>query len=429
VSGDIPRRHGATSRFYSDFGRHFGADSGILSLMEDLGAALAQGGCIMMGGGNPGFVPEVEQALRRRLQAIAADAGRCRELFGIYDPPEGKERFRRHLAALLAREYGWPVGPEHVCLTTGSQSAFFLLFNAFCGACADGPNRRLLLPLLPEYIGYSDLGLAPDFFVAYRPSLELLDEPFFKYRIDLDAIRLDDAIGAICLSRPTNPTGNVVADEELRHLAELARAHGVPLIIDSAYGLPFPGIVYTEAQPLWDEQVIVSLSLSKFGMPGVRTGIVVARPDIVDRLSRMNAVLHLAPSGTGALVAEELVRTGEILRLARQVVRPFYQRKRDHALAAVRAHFHGFDYRIHLPEGAMFLWLWLPGLPGGSQALYERLKAAGVLVVSGHYFFPGLREAWGHAQECLRITYSQDDEEVARGVEIMAREIRRTYHG
>ena len=72
----------------------------------------------------------------------------------------------------------------------------------------------------------------------------------------------------------------------------------------------------------------------------------------------------------------------------------------------------------------MFFWLWLPGLPITSQELYLRLKAKGVVVVPGEHFFPGLPPGWQHSRECLRLTYSQEDNEVQRGLEIIAGEIR-----
>ena len=78
-------------------------------------------------------------------------------------------------------------------------------------------------------------------------------------------------------------------------------------------------------------------------------------------------------------------------------------------------------------EGAFFLWLWLPGLPIRSAELYERLKKNGVLVVSGHHFFPGVQEDWPHRDECLRISYAQDDEIVSKGIRILADEIKELY--
>ncbi len=412
---------------FSSFGEKLSSGAGILSLMDDLGKAMADGDLIMMGGGNPGHIPAIQEVVRARLQRILDDDQALRKLIGIYDPPRGDRDFRRALAALLRQEYGWDLDEDNICLTNGSQGAFFLLFNLLAGRTRTGGRRKILLPLAPEYIGYADLGIEEDLFVAVQPRIEILDEPYFKYRVDFDRIEITEEIGAICVSRPTNPTGNVLTDDEVAGLAELAATHEIPLIVDGAYGLPFPGMVYTGASPVWNEHLVLCLSLSKFGLPAVRTGIVIGGRELIRALSGMNAVVNLAPSSFGAMLTADLVRSGEILRLGREVIRPFYQRKRDLALAALAESCAGLPFRVHVPEGAFFLWLWFPGLPVESGALYERLKARGVLVVSGHWFFPGLDGGWPHTGECLRLTYSQDEAEVRRGIAIIGDEIRRVF--
>tara|TARA_R110002110_G_scaffold334582_6_gene545514 strand:- start:1034 stop:1333 length:300 start_codon:yes stop_codon:yes gene_type:complete len=91
----------------------------------------------------------------------------------------------------------------------------------------------------------------------------------------------------------------------------------------------------------------------------------------------------------------------------------------------------GIPAKLHRVEGAMFLWLWLKDCPVSNDILYARLKAKGVLIVSGHHFFPGLsakdRRHWKHTKECLRITYSQQEELVFKGLDIIASEIRLAY--
>ncbi len=411
----------------SAFGRRFSSGAGILSLMDDLGNALARGGMIMMGGGNPAHVPEVQEVLRRRLRVLADDPARFSRLIGIYDPPPGNGDFLAALAGLLRREYGWPLGPENICLTNGSQGSFFLLFNMLAGRFEDGSCRKILLPLTPEYIGYTDLGLCDGLFATCRPRIELVGDHFFKYHVDFDRLELNEEIAAICVSRPTNPTGNVLTDEEIDRLAGLAAERDIPLIIDNAYGVPFPGIIYTEATPVWNENLIVCMSLSKFGLPAVRTGIVIARPEVIRVLAGINAILNLAPGSFGAMLTTDLMESGEILRLSREVIRPFYHRKMERAMAGVEKYFRDLPYRVHVPEGAMFLWLWFKGMPVSSRELYERLKARGVLVVAGDYFFPGLAPGWPHMQECIRITYSQDEDQVRQGLQIVADEVRRIY--
>ncbi|MGM0450001.1 MAG: valine--pyruvate transaminase [Pseudomonadota bacterium] len=414
----------------SSFGQKLGEDAGINSLMDDLGEAMASGGdVVMMGGGNPGYLPEVTDRLQAIMKELVDDPEQFRRLTGVYDPPQGEKQFIASLVELLNREYDWGLTTENVGLTNGSQSAFFMLFNMLAGEHPDGSHKHILLPLAPEYIGYGDAGLTPDLFRAVRPEIEELGDNQFKYRVDFSQLEITEDTAAICVSRPTNPTGNVLTDGEMLGLEELARAHDIPLIVDGAYGTPFPDLMYTEASPRWTPQHILCLSLSKLGIPAARTGIVIADKPVIRALSGVNAIMNLATGSFGAMLAEPLVRSGEIISMSRDLVQPAYQRKMESAVAAFREAM-GDDcpWRIHKPEGAMFLWLWFPDLPISSLELYKRLKARGVLVVSGHYFFPGLPdEDWRHRHECLRVTYSQDEADVARGLNAIAEEVKRAW--
>lgn len=286
-----------------------------------------------------------------------------------------------------------------------------------------------MLPMTPEYIGYADVGLVDNLFVARRPVIEKLDDHTFKYHINFDELNITENIGALCVSRPTNPTGNVLTDSEIGHLLEIARDRNVPLIIDNAYGMPFPNIVFTEANPVWNENVILCMSLSKVGLPGARTGIIMAPQEVIKAITNMNAVLNLALGSFGPALALDLVSSGEITRISNTIIKPYYQRKAERAIQLIKQEFDGIDYYMHKAEGAIFLWLWFPGMPISSQELYQRLKQRGVLVISGHHFFPGLNEDWRHMHECIRVTYSMRDDIVRQGVQIIAEEIRKAYKG
>ena len=120
---------------------------------------------------------------------------------------------------------------------------------------------------------------------------------------------------------------------------------------------------------------ILVLSLSKLGLPGVRTGIIVAREEIVEAYSNANTVVNLACGNLGPTIARELFSSGEILTLSNNLIKPFYKQRAQQAVKWFRSELGDLPYRIHSPEGAIFLWLWFDGLPITSQALYERLKA------------------------------------------------------
>jgi valine--pyruvate aminotransferase len=414
------------------FAERLTGGSGIETLMDDLGHALAEGaGNIrMLGGGNPALIPELEACWRRRMREMLDDGDRFDRMLGVYDPPKGNTRFALALAAFLQREYGWDVGAEHIGITCGGQSAFFYLFNLLAGEFADGRRKRVLLPVVPEYIGYANQGLGADFFVGAMPEIAHTGPHTFKYRVDFERLKVSEDIGAICVSRPTNPSGNVLTDGEVAHLDALAREAGVPLIIDNAYGEPFPGIVFTKIKPIWNENIILTLSLSKLGLPGTRTGIIVARPEIIRAVTSMNAIIGLANGTIGQAIVTPLIESGEIGTLVGENLRPFYQRKAQNARAWIARYFDAaLDYHVHESEGALFLWLWFRGMPISAAELYERLKKRGVLVVPGHYFAIGSAEAEKHASECIRLSFAMDDAVVEDGIRILADEVAQVYAG
>jgi valine--pyruvate aminotransferase len=420
--GSIPSRIS-----WSRFGAKLTRRSGILELMDDLGQALTERPDMrMMGGGNPARIPAVEAVWRRRMAEILDDGDAFDRMVGHYDAPRGHPRFIESLVSFLNDQYGWGLTPAHVALTNGSQNAMFCLFNLLAGDQPDGSFRKILLPLCPEYIGYADQGAVEDLFVSTPPRIEEIGDHAFKYRVDFERLRLDRTVAALCLSRPTNPTGNVCTDGELDRLTALAEEHRVPLIVDNAYGAPFPSILFSDVKPRWNPHMILTLSLSKLGLPGVRTGIVIAREEITEAIAAANSIVSLANGSFGPVLVEPLLASGEIESLCRTVIRPFYEGKARRALEWLNESLGDrVPWRVHRCEGALFLWLWFPGLPVTTQELYRRLKARNLLVVPGCHFFYGLEQTFPHHHECIRLNYAQPENVVREGIAILADELTR----
>jgi valine--pyruvate aminotransferase len=291
----------------------------------------------------------------------------------------------------------------------------------------DGSFKSIHLPLTPEYIGYNDLGLSEKFFTGSKPDIKLIGDHQFKYHVNFDDLAVDDKTAALCVSRPTNPTANVLTDDEISQLDQIAQQADIPLIIDGAYGVPFPNINFIQVEPHWNNNTILVLSLSKLGLPGVRTGIVVATEQVIQAFSNANTVINLASGNIGPSLTRGLFASGEIVELSKQYVQPFYQQRSQQVMALFKQTMSDLPCRIHLSEGAIFLWLWFEGLPITSEALYQRLKKRGVLVVSGHHFFAGIDDEWPHQHECIRVSYVQDLSEIEQGVKIIAEEVKLAY--
>lgn len=411
---------------FSKFGEKFNRYSGITRLMDDLNDGLRTPGAIMLGGGNPAAIPAMLDYFNQASADMLA-SGELIAALANYDGPQGKDSFIKSLASMLKETYGWDISEKNISLTNGSQSGFFYLFNLLAGQQPDGSHKKILLPIAPEYIGYGDAGIDDDIFISYHPEIELLENRQFKYHVDFEQLKVDDSVAAICASRPTNPTGNVLTDEEVRKLDKLARENNIPLLIDNAYGLPFPNIIFEDVEPFWNENTILCMSLSKLGLPGVRCGIVIASEEVTQALTNMNGIISLAPNSVGPAIANHMIEKGDLLRLSSEVIKPFYKDKSLRAVELLQEAIDDPRFRIHKPEGAIFLWLWFDELPITTMELYDRLKARGVLIVPGEYFFIGQEDEWDHAHQCLRMNYVQDDEAMQKGIAIIAEEVKKAY--
>ncbi len=411
---------------FSDIGNRLSGPSGIQELMDDLGEALTVNpDMLMLGGGQPAGIPSVQAMWRREVEAMLHDGMALDRMLLNYDPPGGNPKFREDFAGFLQRECGWAVDVSNIGILPSSQNAFFLLFNLLAGKTSEG-WKKILFPLMPEYIGYANQGLFEGMFTGQPAVITEHSAHEFKYGVDFDQLKITPDIAAMCVSCPTNPTGNVLTQEEFDRLRDLAREHGIPFILDNAYGHPFPGVIHTGFTPKWEPGMIFSISLSKVGLPGARTSIIVADPELITALARMNANTSLANGNLGQAILRPLLRNDSLLRMSQDVIRPFYKKQAEFAVQAL-THELGevVQWSLHAQDGAFFLWLWIKDLKVRSAELYQRLKKRNVLVISGHYFFYGLSEPWEHQHQCIRISVGQSEAVMQRGIEIVADEIKR----
>jgi len=194
--------------------------------------------------------------------------------------------------------------------------------------------------------------------------------------------------------------------------------------VDNAYGYPFPNITFVDSKLDWKPGMIQVLSLSKLGLPGLRTGIVIAEEEIATRISEISSILNLAPGNVGSIFIEDWLENDLISEYSNNIIKPYYLQKSQYALEHLDQHLQSkIEYQIHESQGALFLWLHFPNHRYTSRQIYEKLKARGVFVISGDNFFPGLDDHFSHRNQCIRLTYSRNNEEVIRGIKILAEEL------
>ncbi|MCL1471072.1 valine--pyruvate transaminase [Argonema antarcticum] len=415
----------------TQFGNQMSRLTGVRAIMKDIKETLQAGKgqeFINLSPGNPVILPEVEQMWRDYTKELldSPDYGKvvCR-----YGDSQGYEPLIDAVVTDFNRRYGLNLTNRNILITPGSQSLYFYAANAFGGYTTSGELKQIVLPLSPDYTGYGGVTLVPEALLAYKPKLDI-DEPShrFKYRPDFSQLEINESTGCVLFSRPCNPTGNVLTDDEVRKIEALAAPYNVPVLIDSAYGLPFPALNFTEMTPIFGHNVVHCMSLSKAGLPGERIGIAIGDEQVIQVLESFQTNMCIHSSRYGQAIATRAIASGRLADIATQVIRPYYQKKFDVVESTIEeAMPKDLPWFLHRGEGAIFAWLWLQDLPITDWELYQELKKVGVIVVPGSSFFPGLREDWSHKNECIRISLTATDEEIVVGMQRLAKVVQEVY--
>jgi len=296
------------------------------------------------------------------------------------------------------------------------------------GYTTEGTLKEIVLPLSPDYTGYGGVSLVPEALRAYRPAIEIGAEAHrFKYRPDFEQLEINQSTGLVLFSRPCNPTGNVLSDDEVRRIAELAAPHDVPVLVDAAYGPPFPALNFTDMTPMFGPNIVHCISLSKAGLPGERIGIALGDAKVIQVLQSFQTNLCIHSSRYGQAIAARAIASGALADISETVIRPHYGNKFTVLEETLAAAMPEVPWFLHRGEGSIFAWLWFQDLPTSDWDLYQALKSHGVIVVPGSPFFPGLKEDWEHTHQCIRISLTASNDEIVTGLKHLANVVQEIY--
>ncbi|HEY9604791.1 MAG TPA: valine--pyruvate transaminase [Allocoleopsis sp.] len=413
------------------FGLQMSNLTGVRAIMKDINETLRAGQgqeFINLSAGNPVILPEAEQLWRDCTAQLLASS-EYSEVICRYGSSQGYQPLIDAIASDFNQRYGLNLSDRNILITPGSQSLYFYAANAFGGYTPSGDLKQVVLPLSPDYTGYGGVSLTPEAVISYKPTLDIDENAHrFKYRPDFSQLAIAENTGCVIFSRPCNPTGNVLTKEEVEKIAALAASFDVPVLIDSAYAPPFPALNFTEMTPVFGDNIVHCMSLSKAGLPGERIGIAIGDPKIVGVLESFQTNLCIHSARYGQAIAAKAIASGALADISTNVIRPYYQQKFDVVENTLDQSMpKELPWFLHRGEGAIFAWLWLQDLPITDWEFYQQLKQVGVIVVPGSGFFPGLREDWTHKQQCLRISLTASNEEIATGMQRLAKVAEQVY--
>ena len=141
---------------------------------------------------------------------------------------------------------------------------------------------------------------------------------------------------------------------------------------------------------------------------------------LIETFNNANVAMNLSTASLGPGILTNIILQDQLIPLCRGTIMPFYKAVRDEILDYINHLFKDINYRIHVPEGAFFLWIWFEDLPISSTDFYEILKRNGTLVIPGEYFFHGLKSNdYVHAKQCIRVSYTQSVNSIKQGLKIV----------
>ena len=338
-----------------------------------------------------------------------------------YTAPDGRPELKAAIARKLSRENGLDYEPAQVSVGNGGKH---VLYNAFVASL--DPGDEVVIPA-PYWTSYPDMVLL----CGGEPVVvECRAEADFK----MTPAQLEAAITPktkwVLLNSPSNPSGAAYTREDMKALTDVLLAHEhVWVLTDDMYEhIVYDGFEFvTPAQvepKLMDRTLTVNGVSKAYAMTGWRIGYAAGPLELIKAMGMVQSQSTTNPSSISQTAAVTALDGPQDFIPERAAA---FQRRRDLVVSMLNQ---AAGISCNRPEGAFFLWLWMPGLPVTNAVLYERLKARGVIVVSGHHFFPGLEDdAWPHKHECIRISYADDWSRIERGLAIIVEEVRRACDG
>ena len=331
------------------------------------------------------------EALRKAI----ADAALNEAAAHGYGPVLGLPALREEIAAQWSARYRGRIQPGNVAITSGCN-------QAFCAAVASlaDAGDAVILPT-PWYFNHKMWLDMAGVEARLLPCGDgMLPDP------DHAAEMIDARVKAIVLVTPNNPTGAEYPAGLIAAYADLARQHGIALILDETYrdfhsGEGAPHGLFADD---WDDVLIHLYSFSKvFRLTGHRVGALICGTERLAEIEKFLDTMTICPNQLGQRAALfGLQNLGDWVAAERVEI----LRRRD----AVRAAAHGLDGWRLLGLGAYFAYFEHPwDLP--SDRIAQRLVAeAGVLLLPGTMFAPRASEGGdGSAERQLRIAFANAD--------------------
>lgn len=384
------------------------------SVVRDMLQAAQAPGMISLAGGLPAQSSFPLEAIRDAYARVFADGPAALQ----YAETEGYRPLRVKIADRLQSK-GIPASPDHLLLTTGSQQSIDLVCRILLDpgdhVLVESPTYLAALQVIQSYqaqshgVACDDEGMLPESLEEnlklYRPKLVYINPTF------------------------SNPAGKVWSRARRQQAVDLCRKYGVLILEDDPYGeirfnpeqLDAPALVGLDAEGYGSpSNVIYTSTFSKTVAPGLRTGWILAAPDVIKMAARSKQGADLHSSSIDQRALHALMESFDLDGHIRQISNDYKQRMQKMTSLMSEKSWEGITWNS--PQGGMFLWLELPESMSAATLFTYGIQEK-VCIVPGDSFYAGTPET-----NRMRINFTHTDpDQLPEAVERMDRAIQRWH--
>ena len=320
-----------------------------------------------------------------------------------YTPNAGIKELREAIAWKLKHENNIECDPEkNLIVTAGATQALMLamvtLVNPGDEVIIQGPNW-------PDYRGQIDMVNAKAVYC------QVYDKNNFKMTADLIEPLITEKTKLLIINSPSNPTGGVLDEADLREIAELVKRHKIFVIADEPYEhLVYDGFHQTSLASFegLEDYVLTVNSLSKtYAMTGFRVGYICANETIITNLIKLHENMIASVSEPLQMAAAQALLHGmpDVVNMVRE-----YDKNRRCIVDGLNS-INGFS--CNMPKGAFYVFPSIKEFGMSSVECAEMiLEKCHVVTSPGSAFGPG-------GEGFLRICYASRYENIVEAIQRM----------
>ena len=326
--------------------------------------------------------------------------------FSRYSPVPGYPALRNAIVEKLRKENGLEYKPTQISVANGAKQS---VCNTIMALVNKGDE--VIVPA-PYWVSYPEM-------VKLAEGTPVIVKGGIEQDFKITPAQLEAAITpktrALILCSPSNPTGSVYSQEELKGLAEvLAKHERVFVIADEIYEhINYIGKHQSIAQfeEIKDRVAIVNGVSKAYAMTGWRIGFVAAPEWLVKGINKLQGQYTSGPCSVSQKAAEAAYTgTQEPVETMRQA----FERRRD-LIVKLAKEIPGFE--VNHPQGAFYLFPKCDSFYGkkdGDRVINSADDLAMYLLEVGHVACVG-GTSFG-APECIRMSYATSDENIVEAI-------------